>query len=95
MWPKVEFGDRGFLSSSRLAGPWYGNGQEGGKEEGERRDLEEGKEGESGKPRRSYTLQRSEGYDIDKRQVLVEKVVEEEVVVGGEGTRIEEGGGTA
>lgn len=70
--PKVEFGGRGFQSSSRLAGPWY---SQDGVDEGRgemRRDLETGN---ASPPRRSYTLQRSEAYDVDKKQVLVEKEV--------------------
>ena len=67
----MEFGSRGFQTSSRLAGPWY---SQDGLEEGEmRRALEA--TGNSSPPRRSYTLQRSEAYDIDKKQVLVEKEV--------------------
>ena len=75
--PKIEGGGRGFLSGTRLAGPWY-DGEDG---EGEGRrgdDLEIGGAGTGegeGPPRRSYTLQRSEGYDVDKKQVLVEKEV--------------------
>ncbi len=42
-------------------------------EEGGRKDLEA--LGNASPPRRSYTLQRSEAYDIDKKQVLVEKEV--------------------
>ena len=69
--PKMEFGSRGFQTSSRLAGPWY---SQDGMEEGEvGRDLEA--TGNASPPRRSYTLQRSEAYEIDKKQVLVEKEV--------------------
>lgn len=75
--PKVEFGDRGFLSSSRLAGPWYNNTQEGEKRDLEAEGTNMGDKEREDKPRRSYTLQRSEGYDIDRKQVLVEKVDEE------------------
>lgn len=76
--PKIEGGSRGFQTSSRLAGPWYDGSQEGGigedgVGEGRRDDLETG--GGASPLRRSYTLQRSEGYDVDKKQVLVEKEV--------------------
>ena len=77
--PKIlELGRGGLRSSGRLAGPWYDGSQEGvGVEEGRRDDLETGGmgRGEGSPPRRSYTLQRSEGYDVDKKQVLVEKEV--------------------
>ena len=49
-------------------------------EEGGRRDLEA--TGNASPPRRSYTLQRSEAYDIDKKQVLVEKEVGERTKPG-------------
>ena len=79
MGRKLRGGGRGFLSGTRLAGPWYdGEDGEGGEEGRRGDDLEIGGTGTGegeGPPRRSYTLQRSEGYDVDKKQVLVEKEV--------------------
>ncbi|KAL2037601.1 hypothetical protein N7G274_009714 [Stereocaulon virgatum] len=79
--PKIEYGSRGFQSQSRLTGPWYASNHETHVDEKNGENLKvrdwtptpDGEAAEPAPPRRSYTLERSPAYDMDKKQVMVEK----------------------